>query len=303
MNMAALATVFLSVGLIPVPDFNLTNEDLTVTIEAGLGEHGDFRYSYQLRNPEGNTGDLVFFRLQADVPRGHGWPLNRDDLYVHPPRGPMPYQDMVNPRNYTPIGTELPEYWVHSLHADAISFYPASGSGHAVVPGGTAGPFVVLSPSPPSLRYVEIEPRWVLRTEEYVDATPDQMREARKVEDMLRQELTTVGPFGVRPNSGIYLEKFLSDMKALPDLGWCDADFTESAHELVSTHKEGIQSADYDIREPLSEFIESLPAWEGVCSRQEAYLLIKFGLEAMLGQLPEDPPPAPPSPFTRAASR
>lgn len=282
-----------AVGLIPVPDFVIHDSDLTVEISGNESSPSDYVYEYYVKNNDSNTGNLVFFRVEMKVPRGQAWPRGRRDLFVYPGRGETLYSELVNSLAYTPVQTVPEPGWENTLHPDVISFFSSRDPG--VPPGQLAGPFKIVSPAPPALRQVTIETDWALMTEAH-DPTPEQVQAAWEVEKKLRQELISVAPFGVRPNSGLYLAKFLSDMGQLAEMGWCGAAFTEAAHELVTAQRDAIQSADFSAREPLTDFLDSLPDWEEVCSRREAFDLIRYGVDAMRGQLPEEPPASPPPP-------
>ncbi|MDQ2070653.1 CARDB domain-containing protein [Natronospira bacteriovora] len=282
-----------AVGLIPVPDFVIHDSDLTVEISGNESSPSDYVYEYYVKNNDSNTGNIVFFRVEMKVPRGQAWPRGRRDLFVYPGRGETLYSELVNSSAYTPVQTVPEPGWENTLHPDVVSFFPSRDPG--VPPGRLAGPFKIVSPAPPALRQVTIETDWALMTEAH-DPTPEQVQAAWEVEKELRQELISVAPFGVRPNSGLYLEKFLSDMGQLAEMGWCGAAFTEAAHELVTAQREAIQSADYSAREPLTDFLDTLPNWEEVCSRREAFDLILYGVGAMRGQLPEEPPSSSPPP-------
>lgn len=289
-----------AVGEMPIPDFSLFQSD--VSVDVSESEEGYYVYRYEIRNPESNTGSIAHWSLSTEVPYPHAWPTGRSELTIGSGEDQRPfaealdwlrqYNDRDPMKMMTPISVSPGESWWVDVDTSGVSFQAVSS--RRPQPGGDPVEIEVRSPSPPALRPLTVMPHWVHVADE--SEIEEHEQQVTQIFQELEQQVVTVGPFGVRPNSGVYIERFKEDLIRMSELDWCESSFVDQIRTGVKSIEESIRHGEYAARGELEAVIDRVSASRDSCVNSQGYQLIYLGLTSMLDQLPTELPPEPPPP-------
>jgi hypothetical protein len=295
-----------AVGLDPVPTFvdaNLAVQIQVETLPTSFGSTFDrYVYAYSLTNPDTNTGEIWYFKIDISEPM-----KTRDflspDLTL--PRGLITldfenYREGIEPlflgpdASVVPIGQTVPSGWLGGFGRDGFLGFARGNNASSILPGQTLGGFEIRSRRLPSVRRVEIIPDWALLVENHDEITDETLDQAAEVEENLRFKTFTLGPAADFQVANFrHFNRIADEINKMIEIGWIDA---ATGGTLLSELEQARQA-----REQFNgtEAKAHLQAMADLVAnlRAEVRQLIQLNVEVIIERTPDTPPPfIPPEP-------
>src|SRR5881296_2979663 len=195
----------------PIPTFKAAEVHAEASFDPGTQR---YTYRYTVSNPASNTGEI--WDIQLDVtthvsPSYRSPAFNSSGLTIQKGGvGQEPFDKEVAdlsplalPAGMTIVafGQQAPRGWNGGLMRNGFAYFFSGEPADHILPGQTLSGFALLSPGMPTIRKMEVHPKWtyVVKDLEVVDA--DELVAATKVEENLTVHTSTLGPSAQIPGT------------------------------------------------------------------------------------------------------
>lgn len=291
------------VGSIPVPVMNGVN----VTVQTNYDPVGlVYNYSYTITNPASNTGNIYQVQMDMTAPPYFYSPPTQEELtipfdaagvvdfgtvfYAVPSRN-FPHGDSI-----LEFGEQLPDGWMGNITGDGFGSFAVTDTTLEIAPGQTAGPFTVYSPSPPTIKDMQIIPFWQL--DDYTqEPTPAEVDAASTIVSQITVHVSVLGPSPHYPLAEDQWDALKNDLNTAIQLGWIsDPTFGQTVVSQLAAARAvfDAQGAAY-VQTQLQTLQNTINASNSSQRNDEAFALLSLNVQAMIAALPppgsEDPAP------------
>lgn len=296
--LAAPAGAVEGVGTMPVPTLTNVKAAATATYD---GATKLYTYTYAVSNGSASTGSILDINIDMASKFGgsYGNQLKIDVgggdtvTFAQALKDAEPL--LLPPGEYlVPFGASCPvgSGWSVMLSRDGYAGFGASNKTNLVAPGAKVSPLKLISPGPPVIREMIVEPDWVAVVNG--DAGKTVAAKAGKVEHAIRVHLQTLAPAGVPKLSWSALD---AQVAQAIKLGWIpDATLAQEIQNgLDAANTSAVQQHDGTAaKKKLTALLKTLAGASSDQIHTEARDLIKLNAEALIRVIPDTPIPVTP---------
>jgi PKD repeat protein len=287
------------VGEIPMPVLTDVRVETTVSFDPAKGW---YTYAYTVTNPAANTGKIWLIEVDVAQPPG-GQSLDSNGLSIPLGGDQYPFsqeladlQPMNMPVRWTvvPFGQRVPSGWDGGLARSGFSNYSSGNETSNIMPGASLSGFDLISPGLPVIRPMNIEPWWVLVTEE--EATEEESLAAGEIERQIVFHTYALGPSAVKPGWFEHWDQLRDNLNQAIGLDWIPD--TALASTLVSQLTSARQAADVHdgtlAKSRLQPILDTLAPTTRAQIRQEGYDLVFYNVKKLIEATLDTPIPVEP---------
>lgn len=285
-----------AVGLMPVPVL----KDVQIKAQTRLDTStGYYVYIYTVTNPTKSTGEIwsIYIDIRGSEiywrdTTGLSIPIRniRYDYASYIQKKEFEYTKNrfgIDARRFVPFGQNVPAGWHGGLtQGGRASFSTATGTPH-IKPGNSLGGFELISGGVPTIRNVQLVPKWVLVLESEDDYTPEIGAASDKIERDMVFETLTLGPSGITPGSFAHWSQLRDDLARAIQLGGVpDATLANKLTTQLATARQAAEAQNATLAETgLKQVINTIKASNSTQRMQEVYDLVLLNAENLLVNL------------------
>lgn len=290
------------VGLMPVPIFTYAKVESQVAYDSATGL---YTYSYTITNPATNTGEIIHIDIDITRP-SNSVTLSSEGLTIPIGKKIKTFDEVIamtnNPKlslSLVPVGELVPSGWTGGL-----AQFGSKTGGDRITPGETQSGFEIISRGLPSIREIELVPKWVLLVESEEMVTQEEKQRASQIEDFLPYKTKTIAPTAP-PNPNYFSPfDFLNTIKSYVNdsatLGWIkDQSLKDSLLAQLTSVRTYLDANDPTLAKTiLQQFMDTTSQASSSQRTTDAYGLLYYNAKYLISQLPDTyvPPPGMPPP-------
>ena len=289
------------VGNEPVPIVN------NVTVQTAVFYDADSRlytYAYTVTNPASNTGAIWDIEVDMQAPPNYVDTAGSELTMPFGQAGDKTFDSMVQlitpPQSLLPdqtktiaFGITAPPDWLGVVTIGHMGGFAGPGIG----PGETLGGLKMISDGVPTIKTMELHPRWDLVVDE--EATQTQEIAAAQVERELTLEVPVLAPSWARPGSFDQWDELKRDLAQAPALGWiADPDLAQTLANQLQAARAALDAGggDQAVVDALNMLLATVAGAGDAQFNAEARDLVNLNVGAILGYIgPIAPPPQTPA--------
>lgn len=259
--------------------------------------NGDlFVYNYSILNPASNVGALWSFGLDISVSNGS---LSLSPIGLSNGQGYLANSGLVvltqsASKASVPVGVQAPTEWVFSPSVSGTIEWGAAIDGALVAPGQTVQGFQITSPGLPAIRrftarpYVDVESLGLKQPTDPTDLDR-YYNDLAKVQDETYATGYTIGP--TAPPANFVALDFLAAIQKYKEqsvaLGWIiNKGIPNSLDVKLNAAYSALSAGNTQpAKSELGAFINELNAQNGKYLTADAYNLLRFNVEYLIGKL------------------
>ncbi|MBI3753905.1 MAG: hypothetical protein HY266_07700 [Deltaproteobacteria bacterium] len=277
------------VGLMPVPIFTYAKVESQVAYDSATGL---YTYSYTITNPATNTGEIIHIDIDITRP-SNSVTLSSEGLTIPIGKKIKTFDEVIamtnNPKlslSLVPVGELVPSGWTGGL-----AQFGSKTGGDRITPGETQSGFEIISRGLPSIREIELVPKWVLLVESEEMVTQEEKQLASQIEDFLPYKTKTIAP--TAPPSSFDPSAFFETLKSYLNesvtLGWLiDPTLTTTLKTYLDTTGAYIGANDPSkAKAELQQFMATIEQASSSQMATEAYGLLYFNAKYLKDWLPD----------------
>lgn len=283
------------VGLMPIPVFTNAGVQAVVTYNS---TRGFYTYTYTITNSAVNTGKIWAIAIDISQP-SNSVTLSSEGLTI--PLGGeagniLTFEEefpsaVLNPIPMIPVGMSVPYGWGGGLTPAGIAHIAVDSHTFEILSGQTLGGFEIISRGLPTIREVKIEPWWIYVQSEAltVEEAQQEDQRAREIESLLPFKTKTLGPTAppadFKPIS--FIDYIITVKHEAFSLGWITNQGVEQSLDakLDNAKMKITQGNANAAKNILEAFINEVEAQKDKYLTSEAYGLLKYNVEYLIGRL------------------
>jgi hypothetical protein len=255
------------------------------------GKTGIYTYSYTLKNGEDSMGCIWWFEIDITKP-ANTIELSQEGLVDAPKgisKGVLKHEVPI----MVPVAfPTLPKIggiraWGAGLTVGGNAYWASDDREFRLGPSDTLGGLVMTSHGVPTIRNFRLEPKYNPPPVE--DVTREMLDELTRIEENISVKGKTIGP--TAPPEDFKPLTFLSQIVSMKEeskaLGWMDnTGILKSLDAKLDNAKKKLESNDTKTaRNILEAFLNEVEAQKDKHLTSEAYALLKFNVQYLLGRL------------------
>jgi len=293
-----------NVGTLPTPTMTKVKAAASVTYDAAKKL---YTYTYSVSSGAEGTGaisdvDIYMARKYQPSKGSDRFAAFADQLALPFGRVTKTFSDLKNqlkplelpPGDFlVPYGiSSVPPHWAGMMSRDGYASFDSLKDAADIPPGGQLGNLKLVSPGPPVIREMVVEPWWVPT----FNGEPSQAEKekAGKIQQSILVRLPTLAPAGVPVLSWSELE---AEVAHAVKLGWIsDATLAQkiqsqldAANTAAVKHRDGTTA-----KKTLRSLLQTVASASATQIRPEASGLVKLNGEALIRTIPDTPIPVTP---------
>ncbi|MBI1824440.1 MAG: hypothetical protein HYR80_10060, partial [Nitrospirae bacterium] len=270
-------------------------KDVQVKADVTLEDNLVYSYSYEITNPQLNTGRIWLAGIDIKKPAGSK-ELNRSGL-VNGPRYTENSSEMILSAigsTLIPVGSSSPENWTSGLTMDGTISWGSFDSPFRIQPGQSLSGFKVTSHGLPGIRSILIKPKFEQTPVD--EATSENLERIKQIEGSIVVQQKTIGPTAP-PQNFVALDftNYIISLRGESQAQrWIlQPDILPALDSKLNTVKNSLIAGDNAIAySSITDFINEVESQKNIGLTSEGYALLKFNAiylrDQLFQQLPAD---------------
>lgn len=276
------------IGQLPIPVFQNVQIQSQVAFDAGAGL---YTYSYTISNPASNTGEIWSIDIDITQPTNsvnlssQGLTIGGDRIVVTFAEKIVDFKGSNVPM--VPVGISAAGGWAGGIGRRGVAGFSSGDAATNILPGQTQSGFEFITRGLPTIREIEIEPWWIYVSEG--PATKEGTKQAREIEKNITFKTKTLGPTAPPADfkATSFIDYIISMKHEAFSLGWITNKGIENSLDakLENAKMEIMQGNNNTAKNILEAFINEVEAQKDKHLTSEAYGLLKYNVEYLIGRL------------------
>ncbi len=222
-------SAFGQVGLMPIPTLKGVQVQAETTFDPVAQR---YTYNYTVSNPASNTGQI--WHIEVDVTtqiRGSSATVFDSSGLTIPYLGAglVPFDqeladlqplDLPAGTTIVPFGQQVPTGWNGGLMRNGFAKFSSSGPAVRILPGQTLSGFTLIGPGMPTIRKMEVSPKWTYVVPDVHVTNPVEEAKAAQVQEAITFNTFTLGPSPQTPGTFGHWNQLRDDLNRAIQLGW-----------------------------------------------------------------------------------
>ncbi|MGH7167289.1 MAG: hypothetical protein ACREII_02030 [Nitrospiraceae bacterium] len=294
----------------PTPSLQGVQVQAGATFDPGSQQ---YTYGYSVTNPATNTGQIWHITLDVttQIPRALGSPAF-DSSGLTIPIGPGRYtfdreladlQPLALPAGTTvvPFGQGVATGWDGGLSRSGLASFGSGSKAVRILPGQTLTGFELISRGMPTIRKMQVHPKWVLIVEG--EATKEEKIAAGEIERTITFHTFTLGPSAHTAGTFAHWDLVRDDLNQAIQLGWVsDGQLANTLVSQVGSVRHALEAADGTlIKTQLDTLIQTITQSMPAQRRREVADLVLLNAQRLKEATPDTPVPVPFEPKMKLA--
>lgn len=292
-----------AVGQLPAPVLR----DVRISADAAFSPFGGYVYSYSISNSRHSTGEIVQIQLDvtasesgnAQAGNGFGFtiPLGNGivDFNTLLFRLQSLSRDSTAPGFFqlgtiVPFGQDVPSGWNGGMGIGGYASFSVGHGSTGILPGASAGGFVLHSFGAPAIRKVNFVPFWMLVVANHEDVTPADMDAAAQVESSIVVSGVTLGASGVSYGSFAHWDQLRDDLAQASALGWISNNrLARTLTSQLASARQAFDARDnFTAKNRLQTVLETINASTPAQRTPEGFALVALNVRSLIDNTPDN---------------
>jgi hypothetical protein len=258
-----------------------------------------YTYQYSIANPSSNTGQIwnVLVEVTTTIPRAFGVPAFESSGLTIPTGVSLftfdeelaKLQPMALPAGTTviPFGQRVPAGWDGGLYRAGLASFSSGAPSSNIMQGKSLGGFELISRGMPTIRKIQVRPKWVLIVEG--EATDDEKRAAGEIKRSIIFHTVCLGPSALTAGTFAHWDQVRDDLNQAKLLGWIpDAALADTLVTQLAAARQALDTGDGTLAKTrLQTLIQTITQSTDAQRRREVFDLVLLKAQRLKEATPD----------------